>query len=262
MAGKGRDLSIPWPFAPSATELNGDGNLLKLIAMLTMFADHAGKMLLPQYRIMRVIGRLAFPIYAYCIAMGCVYTRNPLNYLKRLLALALVTQPIYAVALGHSVSAMYAVSFKADPIAAAFNFYMYSWAKPSILLTLALGVLLIWALRERQLVLFAALAVFSWLIRGKIDYGLRGLGLILLFYIFISRRWLSLPCILAYMLWWGLEGNGYELFGVRFGIQTFAMLALPFIYIRSHSRLRLPRWVFYLFYPAHMALIYVLCHLA
>lgn len=262
MAGKRRDLSIPWPFAPVAVDLNSDGNLLKLIAMIAMFADHAGKMLLPQYRIMRVVGRIAFPIYAYCIAMGCVYTHNPLNYLKRLLGLALISQPLYAVALGHSVGAMYAVSFRDNPVAAVFNFYMHSWAKPSILLTLVLGMLLIWALRERQLVLFAAVAVFSWLIQGKVDYGLRGLGLMLLFYFFISHRWLSLPCVLAYMLWWGLSSSGYALFGVRFGIQTFAILALPFIYLHSHSRLRLPKWVFYLFYPAHLAVIYALCHLA
>ena len=64
MAGKRRDLSIPWPFAPGATRLNGDTNFLKLIAMLTMLCDHAGKMLFPQHPILRIIGRMAVPIYA------------------------------------------------------------------------------------------------------------------------------------------------------------------------------------------------------
>ena len=103
MAGKRRDLSIPWPFAPNQVRLNMDTGFLKLVAMLAMFCDHAGKMLFPQYRIMRIIGRLAFPIYAYCLAVGCVYTRNPLSYLKRIVLLALISQPLYAVSLSHTV---------------------------------------------------------------------------------------------------------------------------------------------------------------
>ena len=114
MAGR-KDLSIPWPFAPQKVDLNTDTNLLKIIAMVTMLIDHCGKMLFPQYRIMRVIGRIAFPIYAYCIAAGCVYTRNPLRYFKRIVLLALISQPFYAVALAHTNQAMYAVSFAEHP---------------------------------------------------------------------------------------------------------------------------------------------------
>lgn len=258
MAGKKRDLSIPWPFAPSAVALNTDTGLLKLVGMLAMLCDHAGKMLFPQYPAMRVIGRIAFPIYAYCLAAGCVYTRNPLNYLKRMVLLALISQPIYAVAMNHSVSAMYAVSFLDHPVHAALNFYMYSWAKPSILVSLALGMLLIWSLRERQLVFTAALLVFCWLIQSEIDYGMRGIILMLLFYVFCTHRGLSLLCVLAFMAWWGLNGTGYSLFGVRFGIQMFAIAALPLIYLRTRTNLRLPKWAFYAFYPAHLLLILLL----
>lgn len=262
MAGKKRDLSIPWPFAPAAVKLNSDTGLLKLVAMLTMLCDHMGKMLFPQYAVMRVIGRIAFPIYAYCLAAGCVYTRNPLNYLRRIVALALISQPLYAIALGHEVTTMYSVSFVEHPVQAALNFYVHSWAKPSILFTLALGLLLIWSLRERQLVFTAAMLVFCWLIQNKIDYGMKGIVLILLFYAFCAWRWLSLPCVLAFMLWWGLQGSGYEVFGVRFGIQMFAVCALPLIYIHTHTGLRLPKWLFYAFYPAHLAMIYLLLRFA
>ena len=43
------------------------GNQLKLIALITMTLDHVGMMLLPQVRILRAIGRIAFPIFAYMI---------------------------------------------------------------------------------------------------------------------------------------------------------------------------------------------------
>ena len=60
--------------------------VLKLIAAVTMFIDHAGLILFPQYRIFRIIGRLAFPIYAYCIAEGFRYTRNRKKYFLRVFA--------------------------------------------------------------------------------------------------------------------------------------------------------------------------------
>ena len=255
MAPSKRDLSIPLPFAPQKLDLNNDTNLLKLVAMIAMFIDHAGKMLFPQYPIMRVIGRMAFPIYAYCIAVGCVYTKDPLKYFKRIVLLALISQPFYAVALGHENAAMYAISFEEHPVQAAINFYVQSWAKPSILLTLAFGILGIWTIRERELLLTLALALFCWKIQAKLDYGIRGLLLMVLFYLFCSRWWISLPVMVCYMGWWGLKGAGYTLFDVSFGIQMFAMLALPLIYIHTKSKIRINKWLFYFYYPAHMILI-------
>ena len=49
---------------------------LKIIACILMVVDHLGAILLPQYMILRVIGRLSYPIFAYFIAEGCRYTRN------------------------------------------------------------------------------------------------------------------------------------------------------------------------------------------
>lgn len=258
MASKKKALA--WPFAPGKVALNADTNLLKVVAMIAMMIDHCGKMFFSQYPIMRVIGRIAFPIYAYCIAVGCVYTKNPLKYLKRIVLLALISQPFYAVALGHETSSMYAVSFAEHPLSAVLNFYVQSWSKPSILLSLAFGIMLIWTIRERELLLTAALVLFCWKIQGSFDYGIRGLILMVLFYLFCENRWISMPVVLAYMIWWGLKGSGYALFDVRFGIQMFAILALPLIYIPTHSRIRLNKWVFYFFYPAHLIAILAIEH--
>ena len=56
------------------------GNGLKLVAALTMLIDHVGMLLFPQVLLLRIIGRLAFPIYAFMIAEGCRYTKNKLRY--------------------------------------------------------------------------------------------------------------------------------------------------------------------------------------
>ena len=240
-----------WPLAYTQVGLNTDTNLLKLVAMLTMLIDHTGKMLFHS-NLMRIIGRTAFPIYAYCIAAGCVYSKNHLKYLSRLALVGLISQPFYAMALNHTYQSMYAIAFRDNPVGAVLNFYVESWRHPSIFLTLVLGLLIIWTIREKQLVLTVALALFVWLGTGFIDYGWKGVLLIVLFYMFINRWWLSLPIVLSYMLWWGLQSKTYHLFGVSFGIQTFAICILPVIYLHTHSSLKINKWVFYLFYPAHL----------
>ena len=60
------------------------GNELKLIAMIAMTCDHVGLQLLPGVPVLRIIGRLALPIYAYMIAEGCRYTRSRKKYLLRI----------------------------------------------------------------------------------------------------------------------------------------------------------------------------------
>jgi hypothetical protein len=262
MSSNKRDLSIPWPFAPAKVDLNTDTNLLKIVAMIAMFIDHAGKMLFPEYRIMRVIGRIAFPIYAYCIAVGSVYTKDPLRYLSRIVFLALISQPLYAIALNHESQLMYMYSFADQPARAALNFYLHSWTKPSILVTLAIGIILIWTVRERRMILTLAMAVLCWKIQGSLDYGLRGIILMVLFYLFSFNRIISFPVVFCYMLWWAMQGSGYTLFGVQFGIQIFAMLSLVLIYVRTQSGVRLNKWVFYLFYPVHLIAIMLLTRFA
>ena len=56
------------------------GNQLKIVALLAMTCDHVGKLLLPQVEILQIFGRLAFPIFAYMIAEGCVHTKSKKKY--------------------------------------------------------------------------------------------------------------------------------------------------------------------------------------
>jgi hypothetical protein len=239
-------------FAPGEVGLNRDTNLIKLVAMISMLIDHTGKMFFYQYQITRIIGRLAFPLYAYCIAVGGVYSKNKLKYLTRILAVGLISQPFYAVALAHTTPAMYAVRFVDNPVRAVINFYVQSWAMPNIMYTLALGLMAIWSLREGQYICTAAVALYVWRAQQTINYGWQGVVLIVLFYLTIRHWWVSLPVMLSYMVWWGLRGASYHMFGISFGIQMFAILALPLIYIPTWSKLKINRWVYYLFYPAHL----------
>ena len=135
---------------PRTVRTNRDTGLIRLLACLFMLVDHAGKMLFPDIPEMRLIGRLAFPMFAYGVAVGAVYTRNPMRYLSRMVLLMLISQPLYALGLDHECSAMYEIPFLEHPLGAIRAFYIGSWNKPSILLSLVLGLCILFLLRRRQ----------------------------------------------------------------------------------------------------------------
>jgi len=101
-------LSRERPSAPAPAGNLATG-LLKLIALLFMFIDHTGKVLFNNAADMRLLGRIAFPIYAWCIVVGFHYTRSVPRYLGRLLLTGLVSQPFYVLVdnEGHPLTGSY-----------------------------------------------------------------------------------------------------------------------------------------------------------
>lgn len=74
-------------------QLNGGD--LKRIAALTMLIDHTAVVLVSDpalYWTMRLIGRLAFPIYCFLLAEGFYYTRHAGRYAAGLLLFALISE--------------------------------------------------------------------------------------------------------------------------------------------------------------------------
>ena len=66
--------------------------LLKIVAIVTMVVDHVGNILYPDLLFLQMIGRLAFPIFAYLIVLGVESTKKPLKYMVTLLVFAVVSQ--------------------------------------------------------------------------------------------------------------------------------------------------------------------------
>ena len=75
-------------------------NVLKIIAVVTMLIDHVGAHLFPDVVILRWIGRLAFPIFAYFITEGMKYTRSREIYVLLLSLCAIVSQVPYGLIFG------------------------------------------------------------------------------------------------------------------------------------------------------------------
>lgn len=245
---------------PPAVRTNQNTGLIRLIACLCMAIDHAGKMLFPDLPVMRLIGRIAFPLFAYGVAVGAVYTKNPTRYLARIVLLALISQPLYALGLDHENSAMYAVSFLKNPLSACWNFYINSWQKPSILLSLALGLCILICLRQRRFVLAAGLYVLCARFAADLDYGLFGIQLMILFYALCGHPLLFLISLPAFVVSWS-QGFGYMFFGHSFSMRIYCLPAILLAWLPLKRNLALPRWFIYGFYPAHLAVLAFIVHL-
>ena len=227
---------------------------LKIIALVFMFIDHAGKMLFPGVPEMRMLGRIAFPIYVWCMIVGFHYTRSVPKYLLRILIIGLVSQPLYNLALNHT------------------------WTQPNVFLTLFLGLCALWGIREQKYLshLWAPAAALALAIVLGADYGWKGVLLFILLYAVRDTRPGIAAVMVAYFLFWGtFFSTTKSLFGFSFDVsrlapvlsqplsaflrlETYALLSLPFILIRFKKDLKIPRWTGYLLYPAHLALLYLL----
>ena len=227
---------------------------LKIIALAFMFIDHAGKMCFPNIPEMRILGRIAFPIYAWCMIVGFHYTRSVPKYLLRILITGLVSQPLYMLALNHT------------------------WKQPNIFLTLFLGLCALWGIREKKYLsqIWAPAAAMAAAILASADYGWRGVLLFIILYAVQESRPGIAAVMVSYFLFWG---SSYSITKSLFGLpinmdtlpavlsqplsaflrmETYALLALPFILIPFKKDLKLPRWVGYALYPAHLAALYAL----
>lgn len=214
-------------------------NQLKIIAMAAMLLDHVGKVLLPKLLILQIIGRLAFPIFAYMIAEGCRYTRNRGKYLLNLAGLAAVCAIVFFVAKG-SLYQSVLVTFSLAVITIFALEYFRS--RPGIASGVVLGLEL--------LALVVVCFLLPDILRSRgfgIDYGFIGVCLPVAVYFAPGRREkLLITAALTALL-------GYDISG----IQWFGLLALPVLALyngqRGKANLKL---LFYIFYPCHLAVIY------
>ena len=239
------------PRCPAGNTATG---ALKLIALVFMFIDHSGKMLFSAVPEMRILGRTAFPIYVWCAVVGLHYTRSAPKYLLRILAVGLISQPLYNAALGHT------------------------WSQPNIFLTIFLGVFAIWGIKEKKYgsAVIAPAAAICLATVLNVDYGWRGVLLFILLWAVRDSRGGIAAVMVAFFLFWGTSYSVTQsLFGIKLSLsslpaflssplsqflrlETYALLSLPFILIRFPRDIRMPRWVGYALYPAHLALLWLL----
>jgi len=210
------------------------GNQLKLIALTSMTCDHVGLQLFPEVLLLRILGRLALPIFAYMIAEGCRYTRNRKKYLLRMASLAAVCQVVYFFAMG----SLYQCILVTFSLSICLIYAMDRWQtrRDGISRLLALGTLV---------AVFALCVVLPDFLPGfEIDYGLMGVLLPVLIYF-------GKP-VQNYLL------AGLILLGFAYGgIQWCSLAAIPLLAVYNDQRGKYNIGkLFYIYYPLHLVVIY------
>ena len=92
------------------------------------------------------------------------------------------------------------------------------------------------------------------------DYSGTGIQLMLLFFLCRNHPKVGAALyVLSYLpaLWSGYPEDPRCLIlgGITVDWTIFAILAAPLIFIPTRSNLKIPKWFFYAFYPAHLAVI-------
>ena len=222
---------------------------LKWIAVVTMFIDHLGYSLYAAwvrsghirthglwitYRVMRNIGRMAFPIYCFLLVEGYLHTRDVKKYGLRLFLFGLISEIPFNLA------------------------FWNSWHVPehqNVYFTLLLGLAAMWAwdlISQRDILhcawwrkAAAAAAVAAALAAAhllKTDYSWKGVLVIFLLFLLRDRHLLRFAAAAPALL---LAGKTEA--------WSWPMFALFELY--NGQRGRQPKYFFYAFYPAHLALL-------
>lgn len=71
--------------------------ILKMIAVITMLMDHSGDALIGNFSWLNIIGRIAFPLFAFQLVIGYRHTHNLKKYMLRMLIFAAISQAPFSI---------------------------------------------------------------------------------------------------------------------------------------------------------------------
>lgn len=203
---------------------------LKCIAVFSMLTDHIGSVLCPSQLWMRYVGRLAFPIFGFLLVEGFLNTRDLKKYMGRLFLFALISE------------------IPSD--LARYNTPVYQ-DKQNIFFTLLLALICIYIMQRLQAhfllagVLLAVVGILTYYVI-KPDYGIGGIVMILCFYVFRMQKTEQFLSVAAINICY---------FGK---IQQAGALALIPIWFYNGTRGPSAKYFFYVFYPVHLFLLYLI----
>ena len=266
------------------------GYHLKMIALITMVIDHIGAVVLWRlykasydirggmytstairdqiivwiaehqelvytiYEYMRIIGRMAFPIYCFLLVEGFLHTRNVKKYALRLLIFAFISEIPFDLAIAET---------------------WLSWNYSNVFFTLFLGLILIWGIsfienffqdkeeliqstsetdiRKKKVLCIILVTLLTIGISAfaenilHTDYGMAGILAILVIYLF--RQYKEV----------GFAASVFVLTLMSSSIEVMALLMLYPLMRYDGTRGKNVKYVFYGFYPAHLLILALIC---
>jgi len=226
-------------------------NALKIIACISMVFDHIGVIMFPEVMWLRAVGRLAYPLFAFCLAEGCYYTKDKIKHLI--------------------VIAMLGVAIQ------LFEYVFLEMIDLSIFIVFSISIILIYllddidkAIRNKKKILSAiSIVTFLALLFGlnvlvyyslifDANFGYYGIIVPVILYAvkkYLNKHswWIYVDCILLIGLFVArtiMTNNVYVLF-------SLFVIPLLLMYNGKRGKWKI-KYFFYFFYPLHLAAIYLI----
>lgn len=220
-------------------------NILKIIACITMLIDHIGYFIFPEIIVLRIIGRISFPIFAFFIAEGYYYTSNKLKYFILLLGFAIISQIPYA-------------------------FLQHNFTQLNILFTFVFSLVLLTITEftrtqygfNKIIYTFFTLIITLFIIildyYNCIDYGVIGVFIPFIIYYLRENKLLKFVVFTILLLLFAsiqvVSQNNFNDFATY--IQIFSILSIPLLLMYNGEKGKTNlKYLFYVFYPLHLLLI-------
>lgn len=227
------------------------GSTLKIVALVTMLIDHIGATILERmgstgvlYIIMRLIGRLGFPLFIFLLVEGFEHTRNRWKYLLRLAIFAIASEIPFDIAFNLEASQV-------------LNGKLIEFSYQNVFFTLAIGLLtLIFISKVEEsskettakrigtvLIVIAGMAA-AWVLHT--DYSAFGVLAIVVMYIFRKDK---------------IKATEYTCITLVISnvLEITAFLIMPLISAYNGKRGLNLKYIFYIFYPLHLLVLGGIC---
>ena len=212
--------------------------VLKVIALISMFCDHSGYIFLGSISYLNIIGRIAFPIFAFQISEGYKHTKNIQKYILRLFVFSFISQIPFTLFLKSIGNTGFSLNVFFTLLLGLISIVIYDNIKNKYN-NKFLGFI--------PVILLSIIAHFL-----KCDYGWYGVILIFTFYLFKANKFLmntGVICLMSikYLIDFVKTPSIYYLY-FYFG----AIFSLIFINLYNNKKGKNIKYLLYIFYPLHL----------
>ena len=209
--------------------------MIKLVAAALMVIDHIGYLFFPDVLIWRLVGRLSMPLFAYGIARGYGHSRENgtlWNYFGKIALFAAASQlPFYLMA-GEGAN------------------IGFTWAFSLLLLIIAGRTDI-----SRPRAVLECVGVLAAAYLADIDYGIYGVLMPLAMGTRKGYDRMFLYTVALWALYVLVNGTGGMIQVADCAAVTLLAALKP-----QDGKIRLPKWFFYVFYPAHILILVAIKH--
>lgn len=221
---------------------------IKLIAILTMLIDHIGMVFHTQYTdlfMLRQIGRISFPLFAFLAAEACIHTKDIKKYMGRLLMFAFISQIPFALVSGIDIFERLNIFFTLFTGVFFVHLYKISLSTKSLV----------------TIVFFKVLFIFGYIIADSNHFDYGGLGVLLIVLLYIARSLGSKnKRIYTALAIFAIVTSLYvHTFTERPAVLVWAISSIIPIYFYNGeigTNSKFTKWIFYMFYPIHLIALF------